>query len=147
MKKYIGYIPAILFTAFYLLAGLTGASLALSMILIWIACFWISAFFLHKGLFWGGVFGLFPALHMIYMGTQYTGQVINIEIPLGLVLLLFYVILGFYLWKKRGIDTQKVENKEVLFMLVKMALTVVAIIASAYVAVLSGMILISEGVR
>ncbi len=147
MKKYIGYIPAILFTAFYLLVGFTGASFALSVILIWIACFWISAFLLHKGLFWGGVFGLFPALHMIYMGTQYTGQVINIEIPLGLILLIFYVLFGFYLWKKRDADTQKVEDREVLAMLVKMAFTVFAIIVSAYVAVISGMIFISEGVH
>ena len=147
MKKYIGYIPAIIFTAFYLLVGFTGASFALSMILIWIACFWISAFLLHKGLFWGGVFGLFPALHMIYMGTRYTGQVINIEIPLGLILLIFYVLFGLYLWKKRDVDTPKVENKEVISMLIKMALTITVIIISSYVAVLSGMILISEGVH
>ena len=147
MKKYIGYIPAILFTALYLLTGLTGAGLDLSVILIWIACFWSSAFLLHKRLFWGGIFGVFPALHMIYMGTQYTGQVINIEIPLGLALLFFYAVLGFYLWKKRGADIPKVENKEVLAMFVKMALTVAAVIVSAYVAVLSVMILLSEGVH
>ena len=147
MQKYIGYVPAILFTAFYFMTGLTGASLALSMVLIWITCFWIAALLLHKGLFWGGVFGLFPALHMIYMGTQYTGQVINIEIPLGLVLLLFYVILGFYLWKKRGDDTPKAENKEILVLLIKMALTLVTIMTSVYAAVFSGLILISEGVH
>lgn len=105
MRKYIGYIPAILFTGFYLLVGLTGASMVMSMILIWLACFWISAFLFHKGLFWGGIFGLIPGLHMIYMGTQYTGQVINVEIPLGIVVLLFYVIFGFYLWKKK--DTER----------------------------------------
>ena len=117
----------------------------MSMVMVWLACFWISAFLLHKGLFWGGVFGLFPAIHMIYMGNQYTGQVINIEIPLGVTVLLFYAILGFFLWKKK--DTQKVENKEVLIMLVKMGLTVASIMASAYTAVISGMILISEGVH
>ena len=69
VKKYMVYVPAILFTAFYLMTGLIGASLALSMVLIWITCFWIAALLLHKGLFWGGVFGL----------------------------LLFYVILGFNL--------------------------------------------------
>lgn len=147
MKKYIGYIPAVLFTAFYLLVGLTGAGLELSMILIWLACFWVSAFLLHKGLFWGGIFGLFPAVHMIYMGTQETGQVINIEIPLGLALMLFYAVLGVYLWKKRGTDTPKVENKEVLAIFVKAALTIAAVIVSAYAAVISWMILISEGVH
>ena len=89
MRKFIGYIPAALFTGFYLFSGLTGASITMSMVLVWLVCFWLSAFFLHKGLFWGGVFGLFPAIHMIYMGTQYSGQVINIEIPLGIILILF----------------------------------------------------------
>ena len=147
MRKYIGYIPAILFTGFYLMVGLTGASIAMSMVLMWLACFWVSAFLLHKGLFWGGIFGLVPGVHMIYLGTQYTGQVINIEIPLGIIVLLFYCFFGFYLWKKKDTGAPKVENKEVLIMLVKMALTVVAIMVSAYAAVLSGMILISEGVH
>ena len=147
MKKYIGYIPAIMFTSFYLFAGFTGSSFTLSMVLIWIACFWIAALLLHKGLFWGGIFGIIPGIHMIYMGTQYTGQVINIEIPLGIVLLLLYVILGFYLWKKRGDDAPKVENKEILVLFIKMALTLVTIMVSVYTAVFSGLILISEGVH
>ena len=146
MRKFIGYIPAALFTGFYLFSGLTGASIAMSMVLVWLICFWLSAFFLHKGLFWGGIFGLFPAINMIYMGTQYTGQVINIEIPLGIILILFYGIFGFYLWKKRN-DIPKTENKEIVIMVVKVALTIAVIMASAYIAVISGMILISEGVN
>ena len=89
--------------------------------------FWLSAFFLHKGLFWGGIFGLFPAINMIYMGTQYTGQVINIEIPLGIILILFYGIFGFYLWKKRN-DIPKAENKEIVIMVIKVALTLAVIL-------------------
>ena len=90
MRKLIGYIPAILFTTLYLYVWMAGGNFTMSMVVIWIVCLWLSAFFLHKGLFWGGVFGLFPAIHMIYMGTQYSGQVINIEIPLGIILILFY---------------------------------------------------------
>ncbi len=146
MRKFIGYIPAALFTGFYLFSGLTGASITMSMVLIWLACFWLSAFFLHKGLFWGGAFGLLPGVHMIYMSTQYTGQVINIEMPLGIILILFYGIYGFYLWKKRN-DIPKPENKEIIIMVVKVALTVAVIMASAYIAVISGMILISEGIN
>ena len=147
MRKYIGYIPAVLFTAFYLMAGITGASITMSAVLIWLICFWISGVLFHKGVFWGGIFGLFPALHMIYMGTQYTGQVINIEIPLGIALLLFYVGFGFYLWRKKDTEASGVTNKEVLFLLAKVALTIVAIIISTYAAVVGGMILISEGVH
>lgn len=39
MKKYIGYIPAVFFTAFYLMIGITGGSFTMSMVLIWLACF------------------------------------------------------------------------------------------------------------
>lgn len=146
MRKLIGYIPAVLFTAFYLYVGMTGAGLTMSMVLIWLACFWLSAFFLHKGLFWGGAFGLVPGIHMIYMSTQYTGQVINIELPLGIILILFYGIYGFYLWKKRN-DIPKTENKEIAIMVVKTLLTIAVIMVSAYVAVLSALILTSEGIN
>ena len=146
MRKFTGYIPAALFTGFYLLSGLTGVRITMSMLLVWLVCFWLSAFFLHKGLFWGGIFGLFPALNMIFMGTQYTGPVINVEILLGIILILFYGILGFYLWKKRD-DIPKAGTKEIVIMVVKVALTVAVVMASAYIAVISGMILISEGIN
>ena len=68
MRKYFGYIPFILFLSFYLLTGITGSSLALSMILIWLTCFLLAAVLLHKGIFWGGVIGALPAVHMIYHG-------------------------------------------------------------------------------
>lgn len=147
MKKYIGYIPAILFSAFYLIVGFAGAGLELSMILLWLACFWISALLLHKGLFWGGVFGIFPAIHMIYMGTQETGQVIDIEIPLGIVLVLFYVFIGIYFWRRRKVKAPKVENKEIIIVIVKVALTIGATMASAYAGVLLGLILTAEGIN
>ena len=146
MRKLIGYIPAVLFTAFYLYVGMTGAGLTMSMVLFWLACFWLSAFFLHKGLFWGGAFGLLPGVHMIYMSTQYTGQVINIEMPLGIILILFYGIYGFYLWKKRN-DIPKTENKEIIIMVVKIALTIAVIMVTAYSGILGAMILTSEGIH
>ncbi len=146
MRKVIGYIPAVLFTGFYLFMGITGASLTMSMILVWLTCFWISAFFLHKGLFWGGILGIFPGIHMIYMSTQYTGQVINIEAPLGIAVILFYCMFGFYLWKNRN-NIPKVANREIGFMIVKVALTIVVLMVSTYVAVLSALILTSEGIH
>ena len=139
MKKYIGYIPAALFTTFYLTAGLTGASITMSMALFWLACFWIAAFLLHKGLVWGGIFGLITGLHMILMGDG--------ELIIGIAVVLFYMILGIYLWKKKDADAPKVSNKEVLILFAKLALTVVTVIVSAYAAVVFGMILVAEGVH
>jgi len=146
MRKLIGYIPAILFTTLYLYVGMSGGSFTMSMVVLWVVCLWLSAFFLHKGLFWGGVFGLVPAVHMIYMGTQYTGQVINIEIPLGIALILFYGIFGIYLWRKRK-ELPKTENKEILIIFAKAALTLLVLIVTAYVGILGSMILTVEGIH
>ena len=146
MRKIIGYIPAALFTGFYLFSGLTGAGITMSVVVLWLACFWLSAFLLHKGLFWGGIFGIIPGIHMIYMSTQHTGQVINIEAPLGIAVILFYCIFGFYLWKKRN-DIPKAENKEIAIMVVKVFLTIAVVLVTAYFGVIGGMILTSEGVH
>jgi len=139
MKKYIGYIPPVFFLSFYLLAGLTGVSMAMVMILIWLACFLIAAVLLQKGIVWGGVFGSFPALHMIYRGGS--------EVLIGIALLLFYLGLGIYLWKKRDSDSPAASNKEVLVFFAKIALTVLVVVVSGYAAVIGGMILISEGIH
>ena len=139
MKKYLGYIPAILFLALYLFSWLTGASMMFSMILIWLVCFLLAAVLLHKRITWGGVFGAFPALHMIYRG--------DIEILIGIALLVFYLGLGIYLWKNRDADEPASSNKEVLVFFAKIILTVLVLIASGYAAIIGGMILISEGIH
>lgn len=139
MRKYIGYIPLVLFAVLYLLSGLTGASLALFMVLIWLGCFLIAAVLLHKGIIWGCVFGIFPAVHMIYRGGS--------EILVGIGILLFYIILGVYLWKKKDTDAPVASNKDVFVFFGKIALTAIVIVVSAYAAVVGGMILIAEGVH
>lgn len=139
MKKYLGYIPAILFLALYLFSWLTGASMMFSMILIWLVCFLLAAVLLHKRIIWGGVFGAFPALHMIYRG--------DIEILIGIALLVFYLGLGIYLWKNRDADEPASSNKDVLVFFAKIILTVLVLIASGYAAIIGGMILISEGIH
>lgn len=146
MRKIIGYIPAALFTAIYLFSGLSVASMSIPMVLVWIIGFWISALLLHKGVFWGSIFGILSGIHMIYIGWQEIGQVINAEIPIGIAIVLLYGVLGFYLWKKRNV-TPKAENKEIVIMVIKVALTVAVLMASAYVAVLSALILTSEGIN
>ena len=139
MKKYLGYIPLVFFLTFYLFSGLTGVSMALGMISIWLTCFLIAAVLLHKGIIWGGIFGAFPAVHMIYRGGS--------EVLIGIVLLLFYAGLGVYLWKKRDADAPATTGKEVLIFFANIALTVLVVVASGYIAVIGGMILISEGVH
>ena len=113
--------------------------MAMGMILIWLACFLIAAVLLHKGILWGGIFGVFPALHMIYRGGS--------EILVGAVLLLFYGGLSVYLWKKRVADAPAATGKEVLVFFAKIILTVLVVVVSGYAAVVGGMILMAEGIH
>lgn len=60
----------------------------------------ISAILMLKKKWWGCFFGIAPGVMLIYMSFQYTGQVIDIERPLGIIMCLYYAILGFLLYKK-----------------------------------------------
>lgn len=39
-----------------------------------------------------------PAIHLIYMGTQETGQIIN-EMRIGIVILIFYIFCGYFVYR------------------------------------------------
>lgn len=99
MKKVLFYLPAVVYTI---------AVIALNIILkafsplwyAWVVLLWLGGFLLHKGKVWGGLFGLLPAIHLLYMSTQSTGQVINIEMPLGIITALYMIACNFLVWKK-----------------------------------------------
>ena len=99
MKKVIVFAPAAIFTV---------AVVALNIVLrdfsplwyAWMLLLWISGFVMSKGKAWGAVISLLPGVHLIYMSTQYTGQVINIELPLGLIIVIFYFTCGVVIWKR-----------------------------------------------
>lgn len=59
--------------------------------LIWLLLFCVSGFLLSMEKIWGGVFGMIPGFVFMWMSTNYTGQVINIELPLGIIIVGFYV--------------------------------------------------------
>ncbi len=100
MRKFLFFIPAIIFTAFYGFV-MIGIGLSVSpMVFIWIALFIISGILLAKNLFWGGVLGILPGCHSMYMSTIDTGQVMNIELPLGIVIVAFYLICSVYVYVK-----------------------------------------------
>ena len=99
MKKAIVFAPAAIFTV---------AVVALNIILktfsplwyAWVLLLWVGGLVMNKGKAWGAVIGLLTGVHLIYMSTQYTGQVINIELPLGLIVVIFYLGCGFVIWKR-----------------------------------------------
>ncbi len=101
MKKVLLYLLPIVYTI---------AVIALNIILrtfsplwyVWIALLWLGGFQLNKEKVWGGLLGLLPAVHLLYMSTQYTGQVINIEMPSGAVTALYVLGCSFLVWKQRS---------------------------------------------
>ncbi|MUV38941.1 hypothetical protein JNUCC1_02813 [Lentibacillus sp. JNUCC-1] len=104
MKRSLFFIPAVIFTVLYGAVAILDTITAVSpVVLVWLALFFISGFLLIKNIYWGSLLGILPAIHMIYMGTQETGQIIN-ETPIGIVVLVFYVICGFivYRWNKKA---------------------------------------------
>ena len=99
MGKVLFYLPAVVYTI---------AVIALNIILktfsplwyAWVVLLWLGGFLLNKEKVWGCLFGLLPAIHLLYMSTQSTGQVINIEMPLGIITALYVIACGFLVWKK-----------------------------------------------
>ena len=48
----------------------------------------------------GIVGGIIAGIALIYLSTLETGKAINIEMPLGIILIIFYLSSGLYLKKK-----------------------------------------------
>ena len=97
------FTPAIFFVIFYGLAAMSIGISAISPIcFVWIALFLAAGVLLSKGKSIGGFIGLLPGIHLIYMSTKDTGQVINIEMPLGIIILIFYILCsGLVFFTKR----------------------------------------------
>lgn len=96
MKKNIFYIPAIIFTILYGVATISNIGAISPIVVIWLALFFISGFILNKNIFWGSLLGALPAIHLIYMGTQETRQIVS-EMPIGVVVLIFYITCGYFI--------------------------------------------------
>ncbi|KPU42261.1 hypothetical protein OXPF_40460 [Oxobacter pfennigii] len=99
MKKLLFYIPAIMFILFYGIVALSGFSVISPVVAIWLLLWFISGFLLNKNYFWGSLLGTLPAIHLVYMGTQETGQIIS-EASIGIVVLIFYLICGYWIYRK-----------------------------------------------
>ena len=110
MKKIVFYIPAILLAV--LLGMMSRMGPTSPLVFVWIALFLVSGFLLSKAEFWGGIFGILPGIHLVYMGTKYTGQVIN-EYPFGVMILFFYIlcsVLVFYKERNKSSKTTRYQS-------------------------------------
>ena len=99
MKKVLFYLPAGVYTIAIIALYLMIEAFTTTWF-VWTVLLWFSGFLLNKGKIWGGLFGLLPAIHLLYMRTQYTGQVIN-ERPLGIITAAYVLICMFVVWMNR----------------------------------------------
>lgn len=103
MKKagILCFAPAAAMLFFYGLLGILGGFGAIEPIAwLFVALLAASGFFLFKGRWWGCVFGMAAGISFIYMSTRYTGQVIDIERPVGIVLCSYYLFCGLLILRK-----------------------------------------------
>ena len=95
MKKVLYFVPAIFGMVFYcLLAVFSGFGAIHPAVWLCIAMLFVSAVLLAKEKWLGSIPGVLVGILLICMSFQYTGQVIDIERPLGIALVLFYIFFG-----------------------------------------------------
>ena len=106
MKKFLGkkqfvyFLPFIIIILAYIGAVIMGLGMISVKEVMWIALFLISGFLLSKEKVWGCLFGMIPGIVFVWMSTNDTGQVINIELPLGIAIIGFFVGCGIGLYRK-----------------------------------------------
>ena len=93
MKKVVYYVPAIVGLVFYcLLAVFSGIGAIHPAVWLCLTLLFASAILMTKKKLFGCIPGILVGVILIWMSFQYTGQVIDIERPLGIALILFYVL-------------------------------------------------------
>ena len=103
-KQFLYFLPFIIFIVVYIAAVIMGLGMISVKEVIWIALFLISGFLLSKEKVWGCLFGMIPGIVFVWMSTKDTGQVINIELPLGIIIIGFYVGCGIGIYRKRHLN-------------------------------------------
>ena len=96
MKRFLYIMPAVLICMLYaLLAALAGGIGGFQPIaFVHILCPIAAGVLLRKGKCWGCLFGMAMGALLLYMGSQTNGQHIDIESPMGIVLLVYYAVMG-----------------------------------------------------
>ncbi|MBR5317904.1 MAG: hypothetical protein IKU39_08435 [Lachnospiraceae bacterium] len=98
-RRMLYFIPALIFIIAYIVMLVLGFGIVSVREVVWLLLFLISGFLLSGDKFWGSIFGMIPAVIFIFMSTEYTGQVINVERPLGIALIIYYLICSFVVYR------------------------------------------------
>jgi len=95
MRNVLYFTPAIFGLVFYsLLAVFSGFGAIHLAVWLCIAMLFFSAVLMARKKWFGCIPGILVGAILIWMSYQSTGQVIDIEMQLGIVLILFYILSG-----------------------------------------------------
>ena len=95
MRNVLYFTPAIFGLVFYsLLTVFSGFGAIHPVVWLYIAMLFFSAVLMARKKWFGCIPGILVGAILIWMSFQSTGQVIDIEMPLGIVLILFYILSG-----------------------------------------------------
>ena len=98
-RRMLYFIPVLMFIIAYMVMLVFGFGIVSVKEVVWLLLFLISGFLLSKEKVWGCLFGMIPAVIFIFMSTEHMGQVVNIELPLGIGLIIYYLICSFIVYK------------------------------------------------
>ena len=99
-KQMLYFLPFIFSIIFYLGAVIMGLGMISVEEVVWISLFLVSGLLLGKEKAWGCVLGMIPGIVFVGLSTKDTGQVINIELPLGIAIIGFFVGCGIGIYRK-----------------------------------------------
>lgn len=96
MRTVLYFVPAIFGLVFYcLLAVFSGLGAIHLAVWFCIAILFLSAVLMARKKWFGCIPGILVGVILIWKSFQSTGQVIDIEKPLGIALIVFYIFCGY----------------------------------------------------
>ena len=96
MRKVLYFTPAIFGLVFYsLLVVFSGFDAIHPAVWLCIVALFVSAVLMSKKKWYGCIPGVLVGAILIWMSFQSTGQAIDIERPLGIALITFYIFCGY----------------------------------------------------
>lgn len=114
MREVLYFAPAIFGLVFYsLLAVFSGFGAIHLAVWLCIAMLFLSAVLMAKKRWFGFISGIMVGVILIWMSFQSTGQVIDIEMPLGIGLIVFYLFCGYSLGEGTSYDDLKIIINDV----------------------------------
>ena len=102
MRKVMYFTPAIFGLVFYsFLAVFSGIGAIHPAVWLCIGLLFASAILMAQKKWFGGIPGILVGIILIWMSFQYNGQIIDIERPLGIAILVFYCTCGLLVYAKQ----------------------------------------------